>query len=292
MFTGLYVAMVTPFDRDGKVNEEKIREMVRFHIENGTNGLVPCGTTGENPTFTWEEHFRVVEVVVDEAKGKLKVVANAGTFSTTKSIENVKKVKDLGADGAMTITPYYNKPTQEGLKAHFLTLADSTDIPLLIYNVPGRTGVNLLPKTLGALADHDNIAAVKEASGSLTQMTDVVLTCGDRVTMLSGDDGLTLPAMAVGGKGVVSVVGNIVPQDMKAMITAFERGDIHEATTWHHKLFPLCEAMFIETNPMPVKEAMNMTGWDVGDVRLPLVRMLPENREKLKSVLRSYDLLK
>lgn len=292
MFTGLYVAMVTPFDRDGKVNEEKIREMVRFHIENGTDGLVPCGTTGENPTFTWEEHFRVVEVVVDEAKGKLKVVANAGTFSTTKSIENVKKVKDLGADGAMTITPYYNKPTQEGLKAHFLTLADSTDIPLLIYNVPGRTGVNLLPKTLGALADHDNIAAVKEASGSLTQMTDVVLTCGDRVTMLSGDDGLTLPAMAVGGKGVVSVVGNIVPQDMKAMITAFERGDIHEATTWHHKLFPLCEAMFIETNPMPVKEAMNMTGWDVGDVRLPLVRMLPENREKLKSVLRSYDLLK
>ena len=291
MFKGLYVAMVTPFDKNGKVNEEKIREMVRFHIEKGTDGLVPCGTTGENPTFTWDEHFRVVEVVVDEAKGKLKVVANAGTFSTTKSIENVKKVKDLGADGAMTITPYYNKPTQEGLKAHFLTIADSTDMPLLIYNVPGRTGVNLLPKTLGTLADHDNIAAVKEASGSLTQMTDVVLTCGDKITMLSGDDGLTMPAMAVGGKGVVSVVGNIVPQDMKAMITAFERGDIHEAMTWHHKLFPLCEAMFIETNPMPVKEAMSMLGWDVGDVRLPLVRMLPENREKLKSVLQSYGLL-
>ena len=290
MFTGLYVAMVTPF-KDGALNEEKIREMVRFHIESGTDGLVPCGTTGENPTFTWEEHFRVVEIVVEEAKGKLDVVANAGTFSTTKSIENVKKVKDLGADGAMTITPYYNKPTQEGLKAHFLKIADSTDIPLMIYNVPGRTGVNLLPKTLGALADHENIGAVKEASGSLTQMTDVVLTCGEKITMLSGDDGLTLPDMAVGGKGVVSVLGNFLPKDMKAMITAFEKGDIEGATKWHHKLFPLCEAMFIETNPMPVKEAMNMLGWEVGDVRLPLVRMLPENREKLKSVLQSYGLL-
>ncbi|MFQ6092633.1 MAG: 4-hydroxy-tetrahydrodipicolinate synthase [bacterium] len=290
MFRGLYVAMVTPF-KEGKVNEEKLRELVRFHLENGTDGLVPCGTTGENPTFTWEEHFRIVEVVVEEAKGKLKVVANAGTFSTSKSIENVKRVKDLGADGAMTITPYYNKPTQEGLSAHFLKIADSTDIPLMIYNVPGRTGVNLLPKTLGALADHDNIVAVKEASGSLTQMSDVVLTCGDKITMLSGDDGLTLPAMAVGGEGVVSVVGNIVPRDMKAMITAFEQGDIREAMRWHHKLFPLCEAMFIETNPMPVKEAMNMLGWDVGDVRLPLVRMLAENRAKLKSVLEEYGLL-
>ena len=290
MFTGLYVAMVTPF-KEGEVNEEKLREMVRFHIENGTDGLVPCGTTGENPTFTWEEHFRVVEVVVDEAKGKLKVIANAGTFSTTKSIENVKRVKELGADGAMTITPYYNKPTQAGLIAHFRKIADSTDIPLMIYNVPGRTGVNMLPKTLGSLADHERICAVKEASGNLSQMTEVVLTCGERITMLSGDDGLTLPAMAVGGKGVVSVVGNIVPKDMKAMITAFEEGDIRGATKWHHRLFPLCEAMFIETNPMPVKEAMNMLGWEVGDVRLPLVRMLPKNRERLKTALEEYGLL-
>jgi len=290
MFTGLYVAMVTPF-KEGKVNEEKLREMVRFHIESGTDGLVPCGTTGENPTFTWEEHFRVVEVVVDEGKGKVKVVANAGTFSTSKSIENVKRVKEIGADGAMTITPYYNKPTQAGLIAHFTKIADSTDLPLMIYNVPGRTGVNLLPRTLGALADHDNIVAVKEASGSLTQMTDVVLTCGEKITMLSGDDGLTLPAMAVGGKGVVSVVGNIVPKDMKAMITAFEGGDRREAMKWHHRLFPLCEAMFIETNPMPVKEAMNILGWDVGDVRLPLVPMLPESRTKLASALQAYGLL-
>lgn len=291
MFTGLYVAMVTPF-KEGKVNEEKLREMVRFHVERGTDGLVPCGTTGENPTFTWDEHFKVVETVVDEAAGKLKVIANAGTFSTTKSIENVKRVKELGADGAMTITPYYNKPTQAGLTAHFLEIANSTDIPLMIYNVPGRTGVNLLPKTLGALANHENIMAVKEASGNLSQMTEVVLTCGERITMLSGDDGLTMPAMAVGGKGVVSVVGNIVPQDMKAMITSFEQGDIQGATKWHHKLFPLCEAMFIETNPMPVKEAMNILGWDMGDVRLPLVRMLPENREKLQSALEAYGLLK
>ena len=291
MFTGLYVAMITPF-QGGKVNEKKLREMVRFHIEQGTDGLVPCGTTGENPTFTWEEHFRVVETVVKEAAGKLKVVANAGTFSTAKSIENVKRVKDLGADGAMVITPYYNKPTQAGLVAHFTAIADATDIPLMIYNVPGRTGVNLLPGTLAKLAGQENIVGIKEASGSLSQMTEVVLQCGDRITMLSGDDGLTLPAMAVGGKGVVSVVGNIVPRDMKAMITAFDRGDIQGAMKWHHRLFPLCEAMFIETNPMPVKEAMNMLGWDVGEVRLPLVRMLPENREKLKSALKAYGLLK
>jgi 4-hydroxy-tetrahydrodipicolinate synthase len=291
MFTGLFVAMVTPFKR-GKVDEDKLREMVRFHIRHGTDGLVPCGTTGENPTFTWEEHFRIIETVVGEAKGKLKVVANAGTFSTAKSIENVKKVKGLGADGAMVITPYYNKPTQKGLIAHFLAIADAVNIPLMIYNVPGRTGVNLLPKTLGVIADHKNIVAIKEASGDLQQMTEVILTCGNRVSMLSGDDALTLPAMAVGGKGVVSVVGNIVPKDMKAMITAFNKGNMPKAMKWHHHLYPLCKAMFYETNPMPVKEAMNMLGWGVGDVRLPLVQMLPENRAKLRLALKAYGLLK
>jgi len=291
MFTGLYVAMVTPF-KGKKINEEELRRMVRFHIKNGTDGLVPCGTTGENPTFTWDEHFQVVKTVVDEAKGKIKVVANAGTFSTAKSIENVKRVEELGADGAMVITPYYNKPTQQGLIAHFRAIADATHIPLMIYNVPGRTGVNMLPRTLGALADHPRIVAVKEASGDLQQMTEVVLTCGKKVTMLSGDDALTLPAMAVGGKGVVSVVGNIIPKDVKTMIDAFNKGDMAKATRWHQKLYPISKAMFIETNPTPAKEAMNMLGWHMGDVRLPLVGLLPENRARLKAALTAYGLLK
>jgi len=291
MFKGLYVALVTPFKKDGSLNEEKLKELVRFHIESGTDGLVPCATTSENPTYTWEEHFRIIEIVVKEAEGKLKVVAGCGTNSTTRSLDNIKKAKELGADGAMVVTPYYNKPTQEGLYAHFMKLADEGDLPLMLYNVPGRTGVNMSPETVERLSKHEMIVAVKEASGSLEQMSDIVNRCGDRINLLSGDDGITLPILSIGGKGVVSVVGNIVPGDMLAMLRAFEKGDLEEARKWHFKLFPLCKAMFIETNPMPVKEAMNMLGMDVGDVRLPLVRMKPENQEKLRAALKDYGLL-
>jgi len=291
MFKGLYVALVTPFKKDGSLNEEKLKELVRFHIESGTDGLVPCATTSENPTYTWEEHFRIIEIVVKEAEGKLKVVAGCGTNSTTRSLDNIKKAKELGADGAMVVTPYYNKPTQEGLYAHFMKLADEGSLPLMLYNVPGRTGVNMLPETVERLSKHEMIVAVKEASGSLEQMSDIVNRCGDRINLLSGDDGITLPILSIGGKGVVSVVGNIVPGDMLAMLRAFEKGDLEEARKWHFKLFPLCKAMFIETNPMPVKEAMNMLGMDVGDVRLPLVRMKPENQEKLRAALKDYGLL-
>ena len=291
MFKGLYVALVTPFKKDGSLNEEKLKELVRFHIESGTDGLVPCATTSENPTYTWEEHFRIIEIVVKEAEGKLKVVAGCGTNSTTRSLDNIKKAKELGADGAMVVTPYYNKPTQEGLYAHFMKLADEGSLPLMLYNVPGRTGVNMLPETVERLSKHEMIVAVKEASGSLEQMSDIVNRCRDRINLLSGDDGITLPILSIGGKGVVSVVGNIVPGDMLAMLRAFEKGDLEEARKWHFKLFPLCKAMFIETNPMPVKEAMNMLGMDVGDVRLPLVRMKPENQEKLRAALKDYGLL-
>ena len=291
MFKGLYVALVTPFKKDGSLNEEKLKELVRFHIESGTDGLVPCATTSENPTYTWEEHFRIIEIVVKEAEGKLKVVAGCGTNSTTRSLDNIKKAKELGADGAMVVTPYYNKPTQEGLYAHFMKLADEGGLPLMLYNVPGRTGVNMLPETVERLSKHEMIVAVKEASGSLEQMSDIVNRCRDRINLLSGDDGITLPILSIGGKGVVSVVGNIVPGDMLAMLRAFEKGDLEEARKWHFKLFPLCKAMFIETNPMPVKEAMNMLGMDVGDVRLPLVRMKPENQEKLRAALKDYGLL-
>jgi len=291
MFKGLYVALVTPFKKDGSLNEEKLKELVRFHIDSGTDGLVPCATTSENPTYTWEEHFRIIDIVVKEAEGKLKVVAGCGTNSTTRSLDNIKKAKELGADGAMVVTPYYNKPTQEGLYAHFMKLADEGGLPLMLYNVPGRTGVNMLPETVERLSKHEMIVAVKEASGSLEQMSDIVNRCGERINLLSGDDGITLPILSIGGKGVVSVVGNIVPGDMLAMLRAFEKGDLEEARKWHNKLFPLCKAMFIETNPMPVKEAMNMLGMDVGNVRLPLVRMKPENQEKLRAALKDYGLL-
>jgi len=290
MFKGLYVALVTPFKKDGNLNEAKLSELVQFHIKAGTDGLVPCATTSENPTYTWEEHFKIIEIAVKEGKGKIKICPGCGTNSTVKSLENLKHARELGADGAMVVTPYYNKPTQEGLYAHFMKLADEGGLPLMLYNVPGRTGLNMLPKTVQRLAQHERIAAIKEASGSLEQMCEIIKLCGDKIALMSGDDGITLPILAVGGTGIVSVVGNIVPKDMLAMIAAFEKGDLAKAREWHYKLFPLCKAMFIETNPTPVKEAMNMLGMDVGDVRLPLVGLLPENREKLRGELASYGL--
>jgi 4-hydroxy-tetrahydrodipicolinate synthase len=290
MLKGLYVALVTPFADDGSLNEEKLRELVRFHIEAGTDGLVPCATTSENPTYTWEEHFRIIEIVVQEAAGKLKVVAGCGTNSTTKSIENIKKARELGADGAMVVTPYYNKPTQEGLYAHFMKLADDGKLPLMLYNVPGRTGLNMQPGTVARLAQHDLIVAVKEASGSVEQMAEIIMLCEGKINLLSGDDSITYPILAIGGTGVVSVVGNIVPGDVLAMIAAFEKGDHDKARALHYKLLPLNQSMFIETNPMPVKEAMNMLGMGVGNVRLPLVRMLPGNLAKLSAALADYGL--
>ncbi|UCF05799.1 MAG: 4-hydroxy-tetrahydrodipicolinate synthase [bacterium] len=292
MLNGLYVALVTPFTENGGLNENKLRELVRFHIDAGTDGLVPCATTSENPTYTWEEHFRIIEIVVQEAAGNLKVIAGCGTNSTTRSIDNIKKARDLGANGAMVVTPYYNKPTQEGLYAHFMKLADEGDLPLMLYNVPGRTGVNMKPSTVARLASHERVVAVKEASGSIEQMAEVFMLCGEDIDLLSGDDTITFPLLSIGGRGVVSVVGNIVPKDVLSMIAAFNKGDMAGARTWHYKLLPLSQAMFIETNPMPVKEAMNMLGMEVGDVRLPLVRMLPENRTKLRDALSAYGLIK
>lgn len=289
MMEGLYVALVTPFAKDGSLNEEKLRELVRFHLEAGTDGLVPCATTSENPTYTWEEHFRIIEIVVEEAAGRLKVVAGCGTNSTSKSVDNVRKAKELGADGAMVVTPYYNKPTPEGLYAHFMKIAD-VGLPLMLYNVPGRTGVNMKPATVARLCAHEMIVAVKEASGSVEQMSEIIGLCGDRINLLSGDDAITYPILAIGGTGVVSVVGNIVPKDVLAMIAAFRKNDWKKARELHYRLLPLSQSMFIETNPMPVKEAMNMLGMEVGEVRLPLVRMLPENRARLAKALAAYGL--
>ncbi|MBN2185632.1 MAG: 4-hydroxy-tetrahydrodipicolinate synthase [Candidatus Krumholzibacteriota bacterium] len=290
MLKGLYVALVTPFNKDGSLNEDKLRELVRFHVDSGTDGLVPCATTSENPTYSWEEHFRIIELVVNEAAGNLKVVAGCGTNSTTRSIENLIKARELGVDGAMVVTPYYNKPTQEGLYAHFMKLADEGGLPLMLYNVPGRTGVNMKPSTVKRLSEHENIIGLKEASADLEQMAEIISICGDNIILMSGDDSLTLPILAIGGKGVVSVVGNIVPKDVISLISIFEDGDLEEARRLHFRLLPLCQAMFIETNPMPVKEAMNILDMGVGDVRLPLVRMLPENIKKLTKALADYGL--
>ena len=290
-FQGSLVALVTPF-RDGKVDEPKLRELVEFHVGNGTDAIVPCGTTGESPTLSHDEHKRVVEIVIEAARGRVPVVAGTGSNSTGEAIDLTAHAKKAGAAGALIVNPYYNKPTQEGLYRHFKAIAEAVDIPILVYNIQSRTAVNVETDTLARLAKIPNIVGVKEASGSLDQMTQVILACGPDFTVLSGDDNLTLPLMAVGGRGVVSVVANIVPRETAEMTHAALEGDWKRARDLFHRLFPLCRAMFIETNPIPVKEAMAMLGMLAPEFRLPLCRMSDANRERLKTILQQFGLLK
>lgn len=289
MFSGCLVALVTPF-KDGEVDCAKLRELVDWHLEQGTDGLVPCGTTGESPTLSFEEHEKVIATVIKQAEGRVPVVAGTGSNNTTEALRLTRFAKDAGADGALMITPYYNKPTQEGMYRHFRTVAAEVDIPIVLYNVPSRTGINLDPETVARLAELPNVVAVKEASGSLDQASTIASLCD--ITILSGDDSLTLPLLSVGGKGVISVVANIVPRDMKAMIEAFQGGHAQRARRLHLKLFPLCRAMFLETNPIPVNTAMKMLGMTSGEVRLPLCEMSEANQSKLRQVLTDYGLLK
>ncbi len=290
-FQGSLVALVTPF-RDGQVDEPKLRELVEFHVANGTDAIIPCGTTGESPTLSHDEHKRVVEAVIEAARGRVPVVAGTGSNSTAEAIDLTAHAKKAGAAGALVVNPYYNKPTQEGLYRHFKAIAEGVDIPILVYNIQSRTAVNVETDTLARLAKIPNIVGVKEASGSLDQMTQVILACGPDFSVLSGDDNLTLPLMAVGGRGVVSVVANIVPRDTAEMTHAALESDWKRARDLFHRLFPLCRAMFIETNPIPVKEAMAMLGMIAPEFRLPLCRMADANRERLKAVLQQYGLLK
>ena len=293
MFRGLYVALVTPFHQDGSLNEDKLRELVNFHVEEGTDGLVPCGTTGENPSFlSWDEHFRVIETVVSESAGRVRIVAGAGTNSTTRTLENVRRVQEIGADGALVITPYYNKPSQIGLYNHFSTIAENCSLPLMLYNVPGRTAVDMQPETVARLAEFKNVVAVKEATGSVERASTLVRLCGDKIDVISGDDANTLPILAVGGRGIVSVAGNIIPKDLKTMINAFGEGDLETARQRHLDRLPLFQAMFLDTNPVPVKAAMNILGWKVGEVRQPLAPMIPANTARLREVLNDYGLTK
>jgi 4-hydroxy-tetrahydrodipicolinate synthase len=269
------------------LDEAGLRSNIDFLIANGVAGIVPCGTTGESATLSWDEHKRVIEIAVSQAAGRVQVIAGAGSNNTTEAVEASKFAKGAGADAIMTITPYYNKPSQEGLYRHFKAIAE-VDIPMLVYNVPGRTGVNMLPETVERLCEIPQVAAIKEASGNVTQISDIHRRCGDRLAVLSGDDALTLPVLACGGVGVVSVIGNIVPAKMSKMVALYFRGDHAGALKLHEELLPLAQIVFIDTNPVPVKACMNDMRLAAGPVRLPLAPMSDGTMEKLMAVWKTY----
>lgn len=290
MFRGSIVAIVTPF-KGGKVDEEKYRELIEFQIQGGTSAIVPCGTTGESATLTVKEHMRVIDIAIEAVNKRVPVIAGTGGNSTAEAIELTEHAKKSGADATLQVTPYYNKPTQEGLYQHFKAIADAVALPQVLYNVPGRTSVNMLPETVARLAELPDVVAVKEASGNLGQMAEIVRIAGDKITLLSGDDNLTLPVLSIGGKGVVSVVANIVPGDTAALVEAWEHGNVQRAQEIYFKLLPLCQAMFYETNPIPVKTSLALMGKIDEEMRLPLVPMAPGNLKRLKKALGEYGLL-
>ena len=290
MFKGAITALVTPF-RNGQVDEKALRELIEFQIAGGIDGLVPCGTTGESPTLTHDEHDRVIEITIDAAKKRVPVIAGTGSNSTAEALRLTKHAYEAGADGALIACPYYNKPTQEGLYQHFQLIAQNVPIPIIPYNIPGRTGVNMSPELIARLAKISNIVGIKEASGSLKQMNDVLDLCGPEFDVLSGDDGLTLPLMAMGGKGIISVASNIIPVDMSRMVDALDEERLAEGRTLHQKMSPLFDVLFVETNPIPVKAALAMMGKIEYEYRLPLCKMAAGNYDKLKKVMENYGLI-
>ncbi len=286
---GVMTALVTPFTEDGEVDYEGFRENLKYQMKNGIKGLVVLGTTGETPTLKPEEKEQLVKASVEEAKGKVPVIAGTGTNSTEKTVEESKKAEELGADALLVVTPYYNKPTEEGIYRHFKEVNDNVSIPIIVYNIAGRTGKNIETPVMKRLADLDNIKAVKEASGSISQITDVIHQIpGFRV--LAGDDAMTFPLMALGGHGVISVTSNIMPAEMAGLCDAMLNGDMEGGRKEHFRLLPFFKACFLETNPIPIKEAMNIKGLPAGGYRLPLCRMRDENIEKLKEVMRGMKL--
>lgn len=288
-FAGLSVALITPF-RDGKVDFETLRAQVEFQIEAGTTCLCPVGTTGESPTLTHPEHERVISEVVQAVGGRIKVMPGTGSNSTAEALRLTLWAASEGADAALMVAPYYNKPTQQGFYEHYKAIAEAVDFPLCVYNIPGRTGKNIEPETMARLAELKNIALVKEATGSLDQASEILSTTD--LTLLSGDDSLTLPLLAIGGEGVVSVVGNIVPRDMIDLVAAFVSGDRRQAEQMHHKLFPLCRDMLgLSTNPIPIKAAMQLLGRDTGQLRLPMTPLDQQGMKSLRQTLVGYGLL-
>jgi 4-hydroxy-tetrahydrodipicolinate synthase len=290
MFQGSIVAIVTPFKK-GKVDEKALGDLIEWHIVQGTNGIVPCGTTGESATLDYKEHYRVIEITVKTVNKRVPVIAGTGANATDETIMITKQARKLGAGAALLVSPYYNKPTQEGLYRHYKAVAESVDIPIVLYNVPGRTAVNILPPTVARLAEIDNIVAIKEATGDMKQVSEVIRLCGNRITVISGDDFTTLPLLALGGKGVISVSANVAPKDVSMMCSLWLKGQHDRARAVHYKLEPLNTAMFIETNPIPVKTALAMMGKIYEEFRLPLCEMSPANKDKLRKVLVDLKLI-
>ena len=291
MFSGAMVALITPF-QDGEVDYETLSELVAFQIENGIDALVPVGTTGESPTLSYLEHKKVMERVVQEAGGRVPVIAGAGSNSTAEAIEFTAHAKNVGADATLQVCPYYNKPTQQGLYEHFKAIAEEVDLPVVLYNIPGRCGgAGLMPETVARLSELDNIVAIKEATGSLDMASAIATSCD--ITILSGDDSLTLPLASVGGKGVISVVANIVPTDVKAMTDLILEGDFVQARKWHLKLYELSKNLLsLSTNPIPIKAAMAMLDLASDELRLPMTPLEDDNSQILRQALKDYGLLK
>ena len=312
MFQGAFTAMITPF-KDGRVDFDRLTEHVRFQLDGGIDGLVPCGTTGESPTLSHEEHRAVIEHVVNKTKEltsgsgkrggkskgktgagaagrKVQVIAGTGSNSTEEALELTEHAKRVGADGALMVNPYYNKPTQEGLYRHFMFIADKVDLPIVLYNIPGRCGVQMNAATVARLARHPNIVCIKEATGSMDMASEIRSLC--EIAILSGDDSLTLPLMSIGGGGVISVLSNLLPAQVKALVDAAAAGNYTQARKLHKELFHLCKVMFIETNPIPIKTAMALVGRDTGELRLPLCEMSAENKATLEKTLRTRGILK
>lgn len=306
MFKGSIVAIVTPFSASAKgrpasgwkggkksvVDEKGLRDLIEFQIKNGSSGIVPCGTTGESATLSFEEHDRVIEITIEQAKKRVPVIAGTGSNSTEEAIILTKHAQKAGADASLQVSPYYNRPTQRGLYEHFKAIANSVKIPVILYNIASRTGVNIEPETIAKLTlDCSNIVGVKEASGNLDQMSRIKQLCRPDFQLLSGDDSLTLPVLSIGGIGVISVVANIVPKDAADLVSEFEKGNIEKARQLHYKLLPLIKAVFLETNPIPIKTAMGLLGLCEPDMRLPMCSMSSENLKKLKKALKEYGLM-
>ena len=291
MFRGSMVAIITPFDAQGNFDEESYRQLVEFQIENGTDVIVPCGTTGESATLSYDEHDQVIKACIEQANKRVPILAGTGSNATAEAIAISQHAKEMGADGVLLVSPYYNKPSQEGLYQNFKAIAENVAIPQVLYNVPGRTGMNMTAETTIRLAEIDNIVAIKEASGNVTQASEIIARAGDKIDVLSGDDFLTLPLMACGAKGVISVTANVMPKQVKDMVLAVQENRWDDARKLHLQLLDLHQAMFIESNPVPVKTAAALMGKCRVDVRLPLAAMQENTLEKLQMVLRKHKLI-
>ena len=288
---GVFTALVTPFAKDGGVDEKNLRELVDFQIEKGISGLVPVGTTGESPTLDHQEHDRVIEIVIDQCNGRVPVIAGTGSNSTAEAIRLTKHAKDAGADYSLQVAPYYNKPSQEGFYRHFMEIADAVDMPMVVYNIPGRSGKNIENSTMLKLAQHKNVVAVKEASGSIPQVMDLCLNKPDDFSVLSGDDNLGLPMIACGGRGIVSVASNIIPAEMEELVRTANAGNFEKARELHYHYMPLFKAMFMDTNPIPIKYACYLKEMMEDVYRLPLCELTDENKDALKKIMESLGLL-